>query len=122
MIPAIPPSGLAVFAARLRAAGACRFKTEWTVKIRLRVIDVLKQWFDRCFVRDFLGDRALVRALVNFAIAQSQVEQGAPVDGALDVVRRASLRSSRLASVCARVCSLLMALLGGEDPFLVRTR
>ena len=63
-----------------------RYKAEWTVIIRMRVIDVLKQWVDRYFARDFLPDRVLTSTLVSFAVAQSQADNGPPVDGALDAV------------------------------------
>lgn len=65
------------------------FRQEHVIPVRMRVLNALKTWVDRYYLQDFVQDRALLTAVVNFGNEQNKAAYGPPVDMAIDVVRTA---------------------------------
>jgi len=63
----------------------------------MRVLNALKTWVDRYYLQDFVQDRALLTAVVNFGNEQNKAAYGPPVDMAIDVVRTVWVPSAHLA-------------------------
>jgi len=68
----------------LNTFNSCRFKKDRLTPIRLRVINVIKNWLDKHFF-DFAEDKVLTEAFLGFVQADTTVEP--PIDVAVEQLR-----------------------------------